>query len=64
LSEDKIVDILLFGAPKSWQRKTDHQGFHPLASAPSDAAAFMEHIEMSEDFDGHKKTTEVAPGVR
>ena len=40
----------------------DCQGFDPLASAPSDAAAFMERIEMLEDFDGNKKTTKVAPG--
>jgi len=62
LSEDEIIDILLFGAPKSWQCKMDCQGFDPLASAPSDAAAFMERIEMLEDFDGNKKTTKVAPG--
>jgi len=38
------------------------QGFDPLASALSAVIAFMERIEMSEDFDGNKKTTEVAPG--
>ena len=62
LSEDEIIDIRLFGTPKSWQRKIDHQGFDPLASAPSEVVAFMECIEMLEDFDGDKKTTKVAPG--
>jgi len=62
LSEEKIIDILLFGTPKSWQCKMDRQGFDPLASAPSDVVAFMERIEMSEDFDGNKKTTKVATG--
>jgi len=62
LGNDEIIDILLFGAPKSWQREMDRQGIDPLASAPHDAAAFMERIEMSEDFDGDKKTTKVAPG--
>jgi len=62
LSEDKIVDILLVGTPKSWQGKMDRQGFDPLASAPSEAAAFMERIEMPEDFDGDKKVTKVAQG--
>jgi len=60
LSDDEIVDILLFSALKSWQRKMDRQGFDPLANVPSDAATFMERIEMSEDFDGDKKTTKVA----
>jgi len=62
LGDDKIIDILLFGAPKSWQREMDRQGIDPLASTPNDAAAFMERIEMSEDFDSNKKTTKVAPG--
>jgi len=31
LTPDKIIDILLFGTPKSWQREMDHQGFDPLA---------------------------------
>jgi len=63
LSDDKILDILLFGAPKSWQREMDRQGIDPLASAPHDVVAFMERLEMSEDFDGDKRTTtKVAPG--
>jgi len=62
LSDDEIIDILLFGAPKSWQREMDRQGLDPLASAPHDVATFMECIEMSEDFDSDKKTTKVAPG--
>jgi len=62
LSEDEIIDILLFGTPKSWQRKMDCQGFDPLASTPVEVVAFRERIEMSEDFDGDKKTTKVAPG--
>ena len=62
LSEDKIIDILLFGTPKSWQREMDHQGFDPLASSPSEAVAFVERIEMLEDFDGDRKVTKVAQG--
>jgi len=62
LSNDEIVDILLFGTPKSWQREMDHQGIDPLASTPHDVVAFMERIEMSEDLDGDKKTTKVVPG--
>jgi len=62
LSDEEIIDILLFGAPKSWQREMDCQGLDPLASTPHDVATFMERIEMSEDFDSDKKTTKVAPG--
>jgi len=54
LSEDEIINILLFSAPKSWQRKMDRQGFDPLSSAPLDVVAFMECIEMSEDCNGDK----------
>jgi len=59
-SDDDLVDILLFGMTKSMQREMDCQGFDHLTHAPVDAAAFMEHIEMPEDFDANKKTTEVA----
>jgi len=62
LSDDEIVDILLFGTPKSWQREMDCQEVDPLVSAPHEAATFMERIEMSEDFDSNKKTTKVVPG--
>jgi len=62
LSNDELIDILLFGTPKSWQREMDRQGFDPLASTPAQVVEFMERIEMSEDFDSDKKTTTVAQG--
>ena len=55
LSDNEIVDILLFGAPKSWQREMDCQGIDPLTTTPTEAVEFMERIEMSEDFDANKK---------
>jgi len=30
LSDNEIVEILLFGTPKSWQREMDHQGIDPM----------------------------------
>jgi len=60
LSDNEIVDILLFGTPKSWQREMDRQGFDPLARPPSEVVQFMERIKMLEDFDVDKKTTNVA----
>jgi len=62
LSDDEIVDILLFGTPKSWQREMDRQGLDPLASTPHDVVAFMQRIEMSEDFDSNKKVAKVNQG--
>jgi len=60
LTPDEIINILLFGTPKSWQREMDCQGFDPVASTVTQAVEFMEHIEMSEDFDGNKKVAAVA----
>jgi len=62
LGDDEIIDILLFGTPKSWQREMDRQGIDPLTSTPHDVVAFMERIKMSENFDSDKKTTKVVPG--
>jgi len=59
LSDNEIIDILLFGTPKSWQREMDHQGFAPLTKTPTELVEFMERIEMSEDFDGNKKVVAV-----
>jgi len=59
LTPDEIIDILLFGTPKSWQREMDRQGFDPLTSTVAQAVEFMERIEMSEDFDGNKKVAAV-----
>jgi len=53
--DDEIVDILFFGAPKSWQREMGRQGFDPLTKTPTEVVEFMERIEMSEDFDANKK---------
>jgi len=54
LTPDEIIDILLFGAPKSWQCKMDCQGFDSLDKTVTEVVEFMERIEMSEDFDGNR----------
>jgi len=59
LTPDEIIDILLFGTPKSWQREMDRQGFDPLARTVTEVVEFMERIEMSEDFDGDRKVAAV-----
>ena len=49
LSTDEIIDILLFGTPKSWQREMDRQGFDPIAESYNQVVLFMERIEESEE---------------
>jgi len=53
--DNEIVDILLFGAPKSWQGEMDRQGIDRMTKTPTETAVCMEHIEMSKDFDADKK---------
>ena len=57
LSTDELMDILLFGTPKSWQKEMDRQQFDPLDKPMNDVIDFMEAIESSEDFDGTKVET-------
>jgi len=51
LSPDEMVDIFLFGTPKSWQIEMERQGFDPLMKTQAEVAAFMEQIESAEAFD-------------
>ena len=39
---DEVIDIILYGTPKSWQRKMDHQGFDPLENTINEVVSFME----------------------
>ena len=52
MGEDELIDILVFGTPKSWTREMDRQGFDPLNKHLNEVVDFMERIEQSEDFDG------------
>ena len=54
LSNDKLLDIILYGTPKSWQKEMDRQGFDPLLHTLNEVVDFMEQIEASEDFDASK----------
>ena len=49
LTVDEIVDIILFGTPKSWQKEMDRQGFDPLEHTVDDIVSFMEQVEATED---------------
>ena len=37
LHDDEILDIVLFGTPKSWEREMDKQGFDPFSHQLNDA---------------------------
>lgn len=45
LGNDELVDLLLFGTPKSWQREMDCQGFDPITKTAAEVVAFMEQID-------------------
>ena len=57
LSDDELLDVLLFGAPKSWQKEMEKQGYDPMAHPLNEAVDFLENIESSKDFDGTKVET-------
>ena len=42
LSQDELLDIVLFGTPKSWQNEMDRQGFDPMEKHLHEVIDFME----------------------
>ncbi len=48
-TEDELLDILLYGTPKSWTREMDRQGHDPYLHTLQETVDFMEQIELSED---------------
>ena len=44
LSDDEILDIILYGTPKSWQAEMDRQGFDPLDNTLQEVMQFLERI--------------------
>jgi hypothetical protein len=48
LSEDEILDIILYGTPKSWSTEMTLQGFHPLDNSVAAVVDFMERVEETE----------------
>jgi hypothetical protein len=52
LSQDEVLDILLFGTPRSWQKEMERQGFDPMTGSVQDTLDFMERLEATDDFDG------------
>ena len=56
LGMDEMLDILLFGTPKSWQREMDRQGYDPMDNPITLTLDFMERQEANEEFDADKAT--------
>ena len=52
MSNDELIDILIYATPKSWMREMDRQGFDPVTKTLQEVVTFMERIEQSKDFDG------------
>ena len=51
LTEDEMMDIILFGTPKGWQKEMDRQNFDPITHCVQEVVDFMENIESAEDYD-------------
>ena len=52
LSDDEMIDIVMFGIPKSWTKEMDRQDFDPyrLNVTLIDLVNFCERLESAEDF--------------
>ena len=51
LPDEEILDIIIFGIPKSWEKEMDCQGFDPLDRSLADVIAKLEDVESAEGFD-------------
>ena len=58
LSDDELIDIILYGTPKSWEREMDRQGFDPMVKTLPDVVDFLEQIENAEAFDAQNSKVE------
>ena len=54
-SDDELMDIILFGIPKSWHREMDRQGIDPIALPLAELVQFFEQIEAAEEHESHAK---------
>ena len=52
MSQDELIDILIYATPRSWMRKMDRQGFDPVVKTLPEVVNFMERIEQAEDSEG------------
>jgi hypothetical protein len=50
LSVDELLDILLYGIPKSWITEMDKQDFDPFAKSIAQVVDFCERMESAENY--------------
>ena len=49
LSNDELIDIILYGIPKSWVTKMDEHDFDPITSTIDEVVNFCERLESAEN---------------
>ena len=52
MPNDEVVDIIVYGLPKSWLKEMDKQDFDPFRATLVDLLAFCERLEAAEDHEG------------
>jgi hypothetical protein len=53
LPNDEVIDLVMYGLPKSWVKEMDRQDFDPFrTNSVWDLVDFCERLESSEDFTG------------
>ncbi len=62
LSTDELLDIILYGVPKSWVREMDRQGFDPMLNTLDTVITFLEQIESAEEAEGKRANTDNQSG--
>ena len=50
IADDELLDIVMFGIPKSWTKEMDKQDFDPFAHNMARLVDFCERLESAEDF--------------
>ena len=64
LSNNELLDILLFGTPRSWQKEMDRQNFDPLVNGLAASVDFMEAVESTEEFEPIKPKAKSTPNTK
>jgi hypothetical protein len=71
LLQDELLDIVLYGIPKSWVKEMDRQDFDPFKQTTlMQVVDFCEHLESAEEFNpqqqkrksGSTTNSKYAPG--
>ena len=60
-ADDELIDIILYGTPKSWQSEMERQGFDPIGKTPLAVITFLERIEAAEDLNKNSESPASTP---